>query len=192
LAAIELDNYDILAVGNYQESDFEATLFRITPDGDTIWRRTFDYGLPLDGSLGYMPTVIQTRDKGFALAGYGMFSDLVPSQQMWVIKTDSCGYDVPGFSCGGTGVLEVMVNENDGVLYPNPASEHVKCMMFRQLADQMFGLVQIYDIQGKKRVEIRDFDLEGEIDVSGLESGIYFVRIATKNGVVSEKLVIQK
>lgn len=192
LAAIELDNHDILAVGNYQESDFEATLFRLTPDGDTIWRRTFDYGLPLDGSLGYIPTIIQTRDKGFALAGYGMFSDLVPSQQMWVIKTDSCGYDVPGFSCGGTVVAEIQPNESGGGLYPNPASKHVKCSASWRIKGQMLGGIQIYDIQGRKRIEIRDFDLEGEIDVSGLECGIYFVRFVSRSSVFTEKLIIRR
>lgn len=184
VSIIELEDNSLVATHIEQEYSNRSFLRKFTSEGDSLWIRSYDaQGCTYDQIL---TQVIQTEDKGFAIAGYGYVD-----QKIWVVKTDSLGCDSVG-GCDYTFINENILPEGKGmVLYPNPANKHVKCQM-SNVRCQMLGVVQIYDIQGRKRIEIRDFDLEGEIDVSGLGNGIYFVRVIVGTKVFSEKLVIQR
>jgi hypothetical protein len=81
-------------------------------------------------------------------------------------------------------------------LYPNPALERVY-METGMLTGESLE-VQIWNMQGKMVLN-RSFpdhkahaDMTREIDVSGLEEGIYFVRVLYEKHMETEKLIIHK
>ena len=78
------------------------------------------------------------------------------------------------------------VNENivdNVVVYPNPAYDYI---IVGANNDSPVRRIDIYDVTGKLMIS----SVEKEINVSELESGMYFVRVLTDNGVVSKKITI--
>ncbi|QXP78091.1 MULTISPECIES: T9SS type A sorting domain-containing protein [Winogradskyella] len=74
-------------------------------------------------------------------------------------------------------------------MFPNPAKENVTI----QLASSYFetGSVNIYNIQGK--IILNDIKLEtnaSTIDISSLESGLYFVELTVGNTSTIQKLIV--
>ncbi|WP_179336567.1 DUF7619 domain-containing protein [Winogradskyella ludwigii] len=80
-------------------------------------------------------------------------------------------------------------DSNSFSLFPNPAKEKVTI----QLASSNFetGSVNIYNIQGK--IILNDIKLEtnaSTIDISSLESGLYFVELTIGNTATVQKLIV--
>ena len=77
-----------------------------------------------------------------------------------------------------TGVVQLSVGENEAVsfnLYPNPANDNVNIVADRD------AKVQIIDMTGRMVMEINVVEGENAVNVSDLESGVYFVKV---NGTV--------
>lgn len=83
-------------------------------------------------------------------------------------------------------------NEIQLCMYPNPASTVVSLQS--TVFGQQSALVQIYDVNGRKLVELNipKGTTPKEIDVSSLESGVYFIQLQTENRTETKKLMIQK
>jgi hypothetical protein len=87
--------------------------------------------------------------------------------------------------CQGSGI-ENHINDNVFRVYPNPASDRVTLEL---LDDQEVTRVEIYDIQGN-----RTFSQNGnmkEIDVSALSTGMYILKVTTKNYIARQKIFVQ-
>ena len=94
----------------------------------------------------------------------------------------------------GTYLLEVHINRNGGIgideeyatnliLYPNPVKDllHVGCDNLKQY--------DVFSVDGKLiRSSQTDSD-EDIIDLSGLESGIYMLRITSDKGAVTRRII---
>ncbi|MCD4697024.1 MAG: T9SS type A sorting domain-containing protein, partial [Bacteroidales bacterium] len=77
-------------------------------------------------------------------------------------------------------------------IYPNPAGSVVSLQS--AVFSQQSSVVELYDLNGKKLLEIQI--PEGmetvEIDVSGLQNGVYFCRITTDETILTKKMIIRK
>ena len=77
-------------------------------------------------------------------------------------------------------------------VYPNPAGDviHVECTMYNV---QLSGTIEVVDVYGKTVHAVvganNDSPLRTQINVSNLAPGIYFVRIAMEEGVVTKAFV---
>jgi len=87
------------------------------------------------------------------------------------------------------------IQENENVqveIYPNPATSIFSLQT--AVGSQQPEVLMIYDLNGKKLIE-QQIPKESEfieIDVSILQSGLYFVQIHSENQTVTKKLIIQK
>ncbi len=81
--------------------------------------------------------------------------------------------------------IETQNPSNDLLIYPNPADKY---FYFNTKAGKINN-VKIFDVYGKICVN-KNFP-ENKIDVSGLSSGIYLVKINTSNRVIQKKLVVR-
>jgi beta-glucanase (GH16 family) len=69
-------------------------------------------------------------------------------------------------------------------VYPNPSSEK----LFIDSPKHIIAL-QLYDIQGRKVYSSSENTVS--IDISGLQSGMYFLKIQGEKGVVSKKVIVE-
>ena len=98
----------------------------------------------------------------------------------WVVSKSSTGTEER---------LEVL-NRSAIALYPNPAHDHLNLQILG--AEYGQSLVLIYDMQGR---EVQSYELSYPgnfiIDVSGLESGIYQVKISLNDNYLSTRRIIK-
>lgn len=88
---------------------------------------------------------------------------------------------------GGTSVIDLK-NQNDLLLYPNPSADWV--MIDNKSAHAMKNITA-YNVLGQKVYEAKaDSSNKHKIDISGLASGVYSVRIETADGSLIRKFEV--
>lgn len=96
------------------------------------------------------------------------------------------------------GTIEAGVGQVDFSLLSNPDAELTGISMYPNPAKNNFAItgleqeaqVQIHDMNGKLILSKEQYT-EGNIDVSALQTGIYFVKISSDNKSTTEKLVVE-
>ena len=106
----------------------------------------------------------------------------------------------------GVGIETITNDELRITVFPNPTSGvlHVETQLLRQAQQPLASLqdVEIFDMMGRHVQSLR-FNVSGSnpepetlnvkhetvIDISHLPSGIYFIRIQTENGTVTQKII---
>ena len=78
-----------------------------------------------------------------------------------------------------------VVNNSSVFLYPNPAGDELR--VYTGTTDP--AGVRIFDISGKLTHNLKEVDSKEAIDVSGLNPGVYFVRIQTEVGSATKKFI---
>ena len=97
------------------------------------------------------------------------------------------------------GMEELKMENGKLKIYPNPTSGELRIEIAGQARNDVQGQarndnelkienVEVFDVYGRKILNF-PFSTFNSIDVSGLQAGIYFVRIATERGVVVRKVV---
>jgi photosystem II stability/assembly factor-like uncharacterized protein len=99
---------------------------------------------------------------------------------------------VPGYAVGSNGTIlkyqqTVSINENslsEGIIqiYPNPATS----ILYIDGVDNA-AVAEIYDISGK--LLFKKQLINSQVDISGLDKGMYFIRLTTQEGGVVRKFI---
>lgn len=100
-------------------------------------------------------------------------------------STEEWGTPFTHYCPNNTGLEESQSSQIN--IYPNPADDMIYINPNNQPIDQ----VNIYDLQGR---EIKQFSLTGQtsLDVSDLQSGIYFLNILSQGQIVTyQKIIIE-
>ncbi len=195
----------IVTCGRYADStslplmnyDTKAILLKVNALGDSLWMRQYNNYQTPPNPLNYFETffgIEKTYDGGYIACG-GVMNQ--PQAKAWIVKTDSLGCVNAG--CGsvinGTLTTDIEAVSLSGVeggisIYPNPANEVLNVefitLSYRDVSIQIintFGqLVQINYIHQQTT----------QLNVSELVSGVYFVKITSKNNVVSVSKFIKE
>ncbi len=81
--------------------------------------------------------------------------------------------------------------ESQFIIWPNPAKNQVNIQISNQLSSQNANL-ELFDINGRKvNSKIITTSNLNKLDVSSYQKGIYLIKITTKEGSYTEKLIIQ-
>jgi hypothetical protein len=75
--------------------------------------------------------------------------------------------------------------------YPNPAGDNVNIVLANPLAEGRNSLA-LWDLQGRKQLEILLEDTNAQLDLSGLPAGVYFVSLAQNGRVVERQELVKK
>ena len=68
-------------------------------------------------------------------------------------------------------------------MYPNPANDVI---FFSNDAD----LIEIYDLSGKRLMDVEQVKSNQSTSITGLDSGYYLVKIINQNNIETKKLII--
>ena len=145
---------------------------------------TFNVGTPSSGILALM-TNSDPMAGDFAGLGF-------PVANVYNASIDGgATTDYYGAIEAGVGQIDFSLLSNPDAeltgisMYPNPASENFSITGLEQEAQ-----VQIHDMNGKL-ILTKDQYTNGDIDVSQLQTGVYFVKITSDNKSTTEKLVVE-
>jgi len=212
MAAIETADSNILLAGSrthyFEEYSYgfnpRTTLTKMTPDGEILWERYYVAGhdTVAGDHKGY--SVKQTTDGGYVIGGWVNNENLTPTQQLWLVKTDSVGCDDTGdfWVCATNAMVNEFVDNPNFEMYPNPANDFI--VIASEASQSQVSTVEIYNMQGQlirvipsgvervmssgvERVMSSGVETSLTIDISDLEKGVYIVRI----GEQTRKLIIE-
>ena len=124
--------------------------------------------------------------------GFAVVSSLVyrPSDNILLVGTHGNGMFQTDLNTSTLSTSDVSFN-NEVSLYPNPASDVVT---LAASGSNQLKQVSIIDINGKLilEVELDSFNRSNELDISGLSSGVYFVRAINNEAVtIVKKLIVE-
>lgn len=161
-------------------------LFKLNPNGDSLWMRNYGIGVFEDNCV--FNDFVATSDGGFIGVGY-RFSQIT-GQMDWIIKLDSFGCDTPG--CHTVGINNVKTEEARFTIYPNPAHEYVTIEFPNYLKHK--SKLQIYNSTGQLVYENRiDKSTKTKrINLNGFKQGIYFFEIKDNYGFVGSGKFIKE
>ena len=169
----------------------EGIILKVNDSGDSLWLRQFHY-CPIDTTIGegygtdYFRHVQPTNDGGYIAVGFEVGSTCTSGQDMWVVKMDSLGCDVPG--CQNVGIPQLPISDVRIKVYPNPARGEFTVEGNYELP----AVFELYDLTGRR---VRGFIVSGsefKVDVQGWKMGLYLYRLVDSGGGVSTgKVVIE-
>lgn len=86
-----------------------------------------------------------------------------------------------------TGISNIINEKSNVVIFPNPTQD-----MLTIKSDEMLNKISILDVTGKLVKEIiPSFTLSSNIDVSDLNSGVYFVSYIGESGTGTQKVILE-
>lgn len=86
---------------------------------------------------------------------------------------------------GTTTSVDEIVKPVDFTVYPNPTTAGKE---LKFTSTQTISGIEVFDVSGKAQNVAIDMDYNS---ISGLKSGVYFVRITTDSGTATKKIVVQ-
>ncbi|MBI3135424.1 MAG: T9SS type A sorting domain-containing protein [Bacteroidetes bacterium] len=174
---------------SFQKADFDAAMSDY--DTDTIGMVRIET-LPPNGTLELSGTPLAAGDTVYSnelasltytpnagFSGNDSYDVRVRDAYHWSNNTTQVDITVFNWQVGLT-----ELTESTFLIYPNPAGDLITLN-----ADQKIQSVRIFDNQGaEQKVHLGQ---NGQVDVSALAGGIYFVMVKTEAGFSVEKLVKQ-
>ena len=163
-------------------------MFKFNENGDSLWRRVHSYtNNYMDENLLY--DNVLNSDGGITACGYVEGNTLSPSQQIWILKTDSTGY-APG--CEPTGIEKIQYIKTETIkVYPNPATNQTT-IAYPQLIEE--GSIHIYNMLGQIVYEekIGKGSSQTKLSIQHLKTGIYKIIVKEKGIIKGQKSLIKE
>ena len=182
----ELSNGDIIVVGsdvNPVNSNGEGWILKVDSLGNKINDRRFYLG----NSYCIFNDVIQTKDKGFMIAGYVFGGP--NGEDGWFVKLDSNLCDSVGCGIVYTSINEIpsIKDVQFATLYPNPCTSNL--FIKPNFGYSLFNVI-VYDITGKE-IQVQSYRNKENIQIvtESLSPGIYLAKFQTDVGYKTIKFL---
>jgi hypothetical protein len=105
---------------------------------------------------------------------------------VWVENGDTCESDPTNIICETVNVgIDKAEKDISIKIYPNPAKNWLNIE-----SEEEIRSIRLYDILGEEVLKLEIGNLERQVDVSRLQSGIYYVNVTTVGGEYKDKVVI--
>jgi len=80
-----------------------------------------------------------------------------------------------------------LIDEADIFVYPNPATD----LLYFNLPEGEIDGIEVVNISGQKVIELKNVKSKSNIDISGLNTGVYFISIHLNSKLLTSKFIIQ-
>ena len=105
----------------------------------------------------------------------------------WIIENRSFNMLPPSngtFDCSSIGIDDVQLDFVEAKVYPNPAIDYLSIE-----TKEVVQRLEVYDALGRKAMYRTPNQNNFSLDISNLEKGIYILKLQTKEGIGSYKIV---
>ncbi len=183
------DNGNIFVVGTGIAVNSDSTavshkgfILKLNSNGDSLWSRFYDYGDFFQHDAQFNDFVI-TDDGGILAGGFWNPPYMDYKQGAWLVKTDSLG-NAPGMFIVGVEENNLVIKRQQPLLYPNPTTDNIN-LSFEETPNEELEL-SIYSATGAivKKQKLSSFENDYKINIDYLESGVYFIKIQSAEGVL--------
>ena len=158
-----------------------AYIFSYAANGDVNWGKSVDAYLDLTGGTMNISGIFAD---GEVVYTSGYFSKTVQVGTFELTSTNSVD---PFF--GKIDILgSSIVSSNTGIscnVFPNPGTNNIMI----NVDDSVIDSYSIFDVSGKEIISKRSIANSYTINISELDSGVYFLQINTDNGLIVKKFI---
>ena len=192
---------------NFQKLEGNAAALQQAPNWSNLFQACFNVNEALDIEKGFSPSLIwdhKANGKGFAKGSDGIESLVVNTNgTSFNIEEDVVSFSSNGKVNNGANTIFIQCEGNkierlgDAVLlYPNPTSDRAK-VQFETL-NNMEVQVELMDVNGRTIntiVKNQIFNAgmqEAEVEVNGLQSGVYMIKITKADKVITKSFEVIK
>ncbi len=197
----------IVTCGRYADStslplmnyDIKGVILKVSAVGDSLWMRQYNNYQTPPNPLNYFETffgIEKTYDGGYIACG-GVINQ--PQGKAWVLKTDSlgcisagCGSVINGTPTIISGIKTQEKNEEAQSIsiYPNPANDILNIELVEiKIKDYR---LEIVNNLGQVVYQSLIINHHSSIVIKELPSGIYFINIFSKNGLIEAKKIVKE
>ncbi|MDD4529403.1 MAG: T9SS type A sorting domain-containing protein, partial [Bacteroidales bacterium] len=93
------------------------------------------------------------------------------------------------------GLEEVSQNHVSMTIYPNPAKDNATIDI--TVSQNSVATIKVVDLMGRNVIDLGTKSMKAgqntiELNTSNLNNGMYFVKVASENGVVTKKITINR
>jgi len=192
---------------NYIVMNSDATLSNLTVSTGTLTpafnSNTYNYTVDVEYSVTEITIIGTATDPNATVVGNGL-KPLVVGENIFTITITAAdgvttlNYNVTVNRADDVGIIEIVTEKIN--IYPNPTTGELKIENGNgkdaRSCVSTIKNIEVFDIYGRKLnlstcplVHSFTRSLTTTIDISHLQSGIYFVKITTETGVVVKKVV---
>jgi hypothetical protein len=189
--------------GNMMNYGGWQTLLQINPDLDFNWNiqcliGTYPpdpnapgiyfniYRKTLNGTYQFLDTANQTDYKDYDLVVPEYYCYKVT--MIWTKNNDTCESGATNEVCDVIYVVNPELQPGNTIkIFPNPAKDRLNIE-----ADEEIREIRVYDLLGDEVWKIEIGNSDYKMDVSRLQSGIYYVTVTTAKKQFREKIVVMK
>lgn len=155
-----------------------GSLLRLSPDGDSIWNFVDTaYGL----AQNRVSDAVELPSGSIIACGYSRTLNPVKDWS-WLIKINHDGC-IDTLNCVSVPTKETISTQKKVNIYPNPTTNEVYFNVPETEALECL----IFNMSGK--LVKKTTASAGKIDFSTLPAGVYFLKIVTRNGILSDKVI---
>ena len=153
---------------------------------------SYDVQIRVAGGAFTAANTFNTGSNNISIRGFSMGAGYE-----WHVKANCSGSSSPysvichfvaGDGSSGDCGTSLIGGTTDLSVYPNPAQSEITIVGLEQFGA---GQVVIYDLSGKRIVEMDKASATGSIDVSTLNRGLYFLQVKTSNATETLKFQLQ-
>ncbi|MEI6823525.1 MAG: T9SS type A sorting domain-containing protein [Bacteroidota bacterium] len=187
-----LPNNDFMIMGTCISHDinyfYSTLILKFSTNGDSLWRREYSYSNNY-ADENYLYDNVLNSDGSITACGYVTSFSLTPTQQIWIMKTDSNGY-APG--CEPTGINEIHNTKTEDIrVFPNPAINQTT-IAYSQLKEE--GDIHIYNMLGQIVYEekIAKGSSQTKLSIQHLKAGLYKVIVKEKGMIKGEVSLVKE
>ena len=191
LSVIELDNGNLATIctGTHKVGynlKGLCVFFMLDSEGDSLWTRNIYHPTYANENYGgFLKVLHRTPDNGFVFAGYLEHDTMNISQQAWLVKTDSLGYD-------GTFIREYKQESVEVQVYPNPTMGMFKLNISNAAVSLSNYTYNVHNIVGELIISESVTTKEIQrIDITRQPSGIYILSVVKEGRVVFGTKVVK-
>ncbi len=183
--------------GPYYEHN--THVLKISEAGDSLWHRKYIHASTTDTiwESSYPRNLTTNVDGTITIGGVSSFTtvpEFKGGQHIWILYLDSFGCVVPGCQ-NTTSLIEPQPLDLDVRVYPNPIKSGPLAVYIGDESDLGEVFISLYNLQGRD-VLSRPFRHHGAttylLDLPPLSSGLYVLKVSSKNRSWSGKVVIEE
>ena len=180
-----LSNNDFILMGSSVagiDTNYYATfMFKFNANGDSLWRRIY-YNTKNYLDRNILCDNLQDSDGGITDCGWVQGNALSPSQQVWILKTDSNGY-APG--CEPTGIEEIQYTKTEEMrVYPNPTKE-ILTIETNSNIEQRLEILNLFG----QTVYTSNINKKTTVNTSTFANGVYILKLSSDKETMVKKFI---
>ena len=107
-------------------------------------------------------------------------------------ETGTYQLELTGSRTSGSGIDKTQAQDGKIKIYPNPAND--KAIIDLSNYEGIISQISITNTQGQELFAIKNPPAEKliPVDLQNIPQGLYFIQITTSNGIINQKITVQK